>query len=188
MAGDRGRRAGGARQLVHGLFWMRRTMAFKADVAGKRSSWLRLREGRLSWRRRQDRGQAMVEFALLSGLIAIVLFVGVQLAIIGNAQLSVSQLAYSLARYASVNPTQSDLSGQIANFGSPTITSTAGNQQLAITSFTQCPTTNGMGSPTKVTVQYTFGSMIFLPNPFLGVIKFPTSVSSSQSAYCEGSG
>jgi Flp pilus assembly protein TadG len=132
----------------------------------------------------------MVEFALLSGLVAIVLLVGVQLAIIGNAQLSVSQLAYSLARYASVNPTktESDLTSQIANFASPTITGTAGTQKLEITAFTQCPTTNGMGSPTTVRVQYDFGPMIFLPQNFLGVITFPTNVHSTQTAYCEGNG
>jgi hypothetical protein len=131
----------------------------------------------------------MVEFALLSGLVAIVLLVGVQIALIGNAALSVSQLSYMGARYASVHPSapSDQVIGYMQSVASPTITGgTSTTQPLTITISPCAAAPNTLGSPVTVTVQYSLASKIFLPNPFMGVITFPANVSATQTAFCEG--
>ena len=58
-----------------------------------------------------SRGQAMVEFAMVSTVAMFVLLVAIQYAMIGQAALAMSQAAFQGARYASVNPNaaQSDV-------------------------------------------------------------------------------
>jgi Flp pilus assembly protein TadG len=50
-----------------------------------------------------DRGQAAVEFAMASILFLVMMMVGVQFAMIGQAALALSQGASAIARYAAVN-------------------------------------------------------------------------------------
>ncbi len=52
---------------------------------------------------RISRGQTMVEFAMVSVLFLVVMMVGVQFAMIGQAALALSQGASAIARYAAVN-------------------------------------------------------------------------------------
>jgi Flp pilus assembly protein TadG len=70
------------------------------------------------------RGQAAVEFALVLTVAMIVLFVAVQLAIIGEAALSLGQMNYQGARWAAVNSCNSDqdVATYMAVVGSTTIT------------------------------------------------------------------
>src|SRR5882672_9869735 len=75
------------------------------------------------------KGQAAVEFALISVVAMIVLFVAVQLALIGEDALALGQMNYQGARWAAVNTCASD--GQILQYmlfsGSPTITKSGGS-------------------------------------------------------------
>jgi Flp pilus assembly protein TadG len=133
------------------------------------------------WPHRWRRAQAMVEFALISTVVLLVLLVGIQFAIVGQKALSVSQLAYQGARYASVNAT-TDGSGIISY-----LQGIAGSS-LSVSSLTI--TVNPSSAPraftssVSVTVQYDLTSSIVLPNPFLGV-KFPTSLSATETAMSE---
>ncbi len=54
--------------------------------------------------RRRVRGQAMVEMALVLPLLMLLMVGIIQLVLIGNVALSVSQAASACARYASLNP------------------------------------------------------------------------------------
>jgi hypothetical protein len=118
--------------------------------------------------------------------------VGIQFALIGDCALAVTQLSYVGARYASVHPTYqltsssggSDVESYMLSVASPTIMSNSGND-LTISMPTPCPTTNSFSNPVTISVQYNLTSKIFLPNPFLG-ISFPTTVQSTQTAFCEG--
>ncbi len=74
--------------------------------------------------RRGLRGQAAVEFALVLTVAMIVLFVAIQLALIGEAALALGQMNYQGARYAAVNAcaTGSDVATYMLYVGSPTVT------------------------------------------------------------------
>jgi Flp pilus assembly protein TadG len=128
------------------------------------------------------RGQAMVEFAMISTVAMFVLLVGVQLAIIGQAALAVSQLAYQGARYASVNPTLAQAS-IVTYMQSIAPSNINNNANLSIT--VNPPTApRTPASAVTVTVSYQIGNSLALPNPFLGVT-FPTSLSAAQTAMSE---
>ncbi len=139
------------------------------------------------------RGQAVVEFAIISGVAIILLVVGIQFALIGQCALAVTQLSYTAARYASVHPdtvtSVSDMSGYILQVASPTLLNDGVNQGTDGLTVTMpkgsCPTPNSFGQPVEITVTYQLVSKIFLPNPFLG-ISFPSQVQSTQTAFCEG--
>ncbi|HVA81380.1 MAG TPA: TadE/TadG family type IV pilus assembly protein, partial [Candidatus Binataceae bacterium] len=146
-------------------------------------------------------GQAMVEFAFVAGLLLLIALVGIQFAIIGNADLAVNQYAYSVARYASVNYLDSSLSNpntdsSVQALLPPTIGGdNSGGTALATISLTPCAAPpNNFGSTATVTVTYDLvgGNKIFLPNPFsmasgavIGSVAFPTTVSATQKAFCE---
>jgi Flp pilus assembly protein TadG len=127
------------------------------------------------------RGQAMVEFALISTVALFVLLVGIQLAIIGQKALSVSQLAYQGARYAAVNATTagSDIVTYLEGIAPPALSVTG-------LSITVNPSTvpRAFSSTVSVTVSYDLRSSLVLPNPFLG-ISFPTSLSATETAMSE---
>jgi Flp pilus assembly protein TadG len=140
------------------------------------------------------RGQSMVEFALLATVGLMVLLVGVQFALIGQAALAISQGAYIGARYASVSSAASQdiIKTYVVSNGSPTITSNTNN--LTVTAdydhsagaATVCPsmTTRLFGCQVTVTLTFNSSGLIVLPNPFLG-ISFPTSLTATQSAMTE---
>lgn len=126
----------------------------------------------------------MVEFAFVLTVALFVLVLGIQFALIGQAALAVTQLSYTVARYASVNPsyTQSDINNYWPTVVSPTINDSS---KLTVTLQTACASPNPFGTPVTVSVNYNLSGKIFLPNPFLGV-KLPAAVSSVQTAFCEG--
>ena len=157
-------------------------------IAGGRAMRLPARASR--------RGQAMVEFALLATLSMLVLLVGIQFAIIGQAALAVTQASYLGARAASVNSslTNSSLQNSIANQMSPTIS--GASVTMTNTSDSTCTAGPGnsrsFGCPINVTVNYDATSKLFLPAswslPIFGrtqVIIFPTALTSTESAMTE---
>jgi uncharacterized protein (UPF0333 family) len=132
------------------------------------------------------RGQAMVEFALIATIAIMVLVVGIQFALIGQAALAVSQLSFAGARYASVNTsyTQSQIRTYMVQEGSPTITSNNGsNLTITVTRSTNADGTY-FGQPVTVSISYNATSKLILPNPFLG-ITFPTTLTAQETAMQE---
>jgi hypothetical protein len=130
------------------------------------------------------KGQAAVEFALISVVAMIVLFVAVQLALIGEDALALGQMNYQAARWAAVNTcaTNDQIMQYILFAGSPTVTKSGGTcgtyLTMVITDSTQTggttvtsstcsttpptPTTGCAASATRqfgtqVTIKLTFG-------------------------------
>ena len=157
-----------------------------------RTASRRLRSGLIS------RGQSMVEFALISSVAMMVMMIGVQFALIGQAALAVSQGSSALARYAAVNP------GALGTNGTVTVTSGSAAAQLisssiltgssysdltvTIASYTGTSTTTtsspGYTDRVLITVSYNAAGKIALPNPFFG-IRFPTTLAASDSQMYE---
>src|SRR4029077_13923045 len=81
------------------------------------------------------RGQAAVEFALVATVAMIVLFVAVQLALIGEDALALGQMNYQGARWAAVNPcaTYQEVANYITLVGSPSVTSAGGTCGTKVT-------------------------------------------------------
>ena len=137
-------------------------------------------------RRRFSRGQAMAEMAFIAPVAIIVVLLGIQFAMIGQA---------ALARYAAVNP------GTMGPNGTVTMTTamqqllsssilTNGGRDLTVTiasySGTSTTTTNSPGYTDRLVINLSYNatSKIALPNPFLGV-RFPTTLSASDSQMYE---
>jgi Flp pilus assembly protein TadG len=132
----------------------------------------------------------MAEFALITPLFLMMLFMAITFGVIGQAALAVGQLAYNGARYAAVNPTHT--SGQISsyirsgNLGSPTITS-GGGSNLTVT----VAQASGFGEPVTVTISYDLSS-----NPLVSSMSamfsalgmagtLPTTLTATQIAMSE---
>jgi Flp pilus assembly protein TadG len=131
------------------------------------------------------RAQAAVEFAIILTVALIVLVVGVQFAIIGEAALALGQANYQGARWAAVNATsytQSGVQSYMLSVASPTISANNGSY-LTTTLSPSSPCS--FGSTVTVSVSFDASHLIAVPNPFLG-IKFPTTLTNSESAFCEG--
>lgn len=139
-------------------------------------------------RSRISEGQSATEFALLLPLVFIVLLVGVQYAVIGQAALALSQGASGLARYAAVNPgtissgAASSLPTAAQNMLSPTIL-TNGGGDLTVT-LTSSPGT-AFGDTCTVSLSYSATSKMLLPNNFFGIPLFPTTLSAQGSQLYE---
>jgi Flp pilus assembly protein TadG len=160
------------------VVFLRRLSGTDPSAAGKAMRFMR----------RFRKGQALVEFALLATIGIIVLMVGVQFAIIGQAALAVTQASYVATRAAAVNTsvTNGNISNVISNQLSPSITSPANALTLNMTtaSDSTCTPSRGFGCQVSVTITYNASSKIALPNPFLG-ISFPTTLSSTQQMMTE---
>jgi Flp pilus assembly protein TadG len=155
----------------------------------------------------RTRGQAAVEFALVLTIAMIVLFVSVQLALIGHASVALGQMNYQGARYAAVHPTAtvSDVAKYMVRVGSPFVTKNCGSSLTitmiekdkdglnpsaspAVTGSCGAPTNLGATRPfnsqVTVNISYDAASQLVIPNPFLG-ISFPSTLTSSESAMVE---
>jgi Flp pilus assembly protein TadG len=130
------------------------------------------------------RGQAAVEFALIAPVLMVVLLVGVQFAIIGDAALGLGQVDYQGARYAAINPSASQLDVQsyMVSAASPLIAANGG--AYLTTTLSPAPPCS-FGNTVTVAVSFDISHLVVLPNPFLGIVSFPTSLSNSESAFCE---
>jgi len=130
------------------------------------------------------RAQAALEFALVAPLVLILLMVGIQFAIIGAAALGLGQANYQAARYAAINPTasQSAVQSFMLSVASPLIT--ANNGSYVNTSMSPAPPC-AFGNTVTIGLTFDVSHLVVLPNPFLGIVTFPTSLSSTESAVCE---
>jgi Flp pilus assembly protein TadG len=139
-----------------------------------------------------NRAQTMVEFALALPIFLVVLLVGIQYAIIGEAALALGQVNYQGARYAAVNTTanQAAVNSYMLSVASPTI-SAAGGTYLTSTLSPAPPCV--FGTSVTVSVSYDANHLLALPNPFLAIphvfggVNFPATLTNSESAFCEGS-
>ncbi len=132
----------------------------------------------------------MAEFALLTPLLVLIIFLAITFAVIGQDALAVSQLAYAGARYASINSTQtaSQLAAYIASgsLGAPTIT-TSGGKNLTV----NVTPAASFGQPVTVTVSYSLGSDPLVSGmsklfSTLGLAQtLPTTLSATESAMSE---
>ncbi len=146
---------------------------------------------------RISRGQSAVEFAMISVVALIIMLVGIQYAMIGQAALAVSQGSSALARYVAVNPgtvssgNASSLPTAAQQLLSQSIL-TNGGSDLTVTVVSR----TGTGAPEtgtpvpssdQVVVQLSYNatSKIALPNPFLGIVTFPTTLAASTSQLYE---
>jgi type II secretory pathway pseudopilin PulG len=131
-----------------------------------------------------SRGQALVEMAIVITILAFVMVLAIQFAVLGSAILALNQATYQGARYASVNQSadQSTVYNYMLTVGSPTITSNGG----ANLSVSLSPSTTPRTSFSTVTVTSTLDaqSLIVIPNPFFGV-SLPTSLTATESAMVE---
>ena len=131
-----------------------------------------------------NRGQAAVEMAAVATILTMAMVVGIQFAIIGEAALALGQASYQGARYAAVHSagtTQSGVKTYVNSVGSPTII--AGNGQYLTVNVAALPCTQG--STVTVSLSFDAKHLVALPNPFLGV-SFPTTLTNSSAAFCEG--
>src|SRR5437879_583367 len=99
-------------------------------------------------RSRVSRAQAMVEFAMIAPLAIIVMVVGVQFALVGQAALALSQGSSALARYAAVNPGTIGSNGHVTLtapmkqlLSSSILTNNGGDLTVTIASYTGTTTT-----------------------------------------------
>lgn len=129
--------------------------------------------------------QSVVEFAIALPILLVTLVVGVQFAIIGAASLALGQVNYQGARYAAVNTsaTQAQVKTYMLSVAAPSIKANSGSYLTATLS--PAPPC-AFGSSVTVTLSYSAAHLLALPNPFMG-IRFPTTLTSSESAFCEGS-
>ena len=132
---------------------------------------------------RGRRGQAAVELALIVPLLAVLVVVGVQFAIIGTAALALGQVNYEGARYAANNgsATQAQVQSYMVSVGAPLISANSGSY---LTSTLSPAPPCAFGSSVTVSVTYDTTHLLALPNPFFG-ISFPTSLSNTETAFCE---
>lgn len=155
--------------------------------------------------RRISRGQSGVEFALGATLALVLMVVGVQFAIIGQAALAVSQAASALARYAAVNPGAfaTNKTGSVTvkggslptaaqNLLSPTILTSSGGDLTVTVSAVTATGASETGTPVQgqdqvvISLSYDATKKIVLPrsHSLLG-ISFPTTLTASDSQLYE---
>lgn len=146
---------------------------------------------------RSFRGQAFVEFSLVLVVALIVLFVSVQMALLGQAALALGQMNYQGARYAAVHPDcdltscsggEQSIQSFMLSVGSPTITKGNG-KYLTINVSPAAPRSHF--SSVQVSVTFNASSVLVLCTPdsrgncsFLGV-PFPTTLQSLETAMSE---
>jgi Flp pilus assembly protein TadG len=123
-------------------------------------------------------GQAMVEMALVLPLLMLLMVGIIQLVLIGNVALSVSEAASACARYAALSPSadQSAVNTYLKSIASPVI------NDSGLGSLTLSPSTvpRTSGTSLTVTVSYNLSSKLFVGSSFFGVT-FPTSIQIAES-------
>ncbi len=127
------------------------------------------------------RGQAMVEIALVLPLLMLLMVGIIQLVLIGNVALSVSQAASACARYASLNPSasQSAVNTYLTSIASPVINDSG----LGTLTLTPAPPRTS-GTSLTVTVSYNLSNKLFLGSSFFGVTFF-TNIQIAESMTSE---
>ena len=157
-------------------------------------------------RKRASRGQAAIEFAMASVLALVVMLVGIQYALIGQAAVAVSQGSEALARYAASNTGNSlgTYNGSVAGSALPAgaqevlsqsiLTNGGSDLTVNITSKTGSGATEAtpvQGDQLTVSLSYATTSKLALPNPFMalpplfGGITFPGTVAATATQMYE---
>jgi Flp pilus assembly protein TadG len=150
-------------------------------------------------KRRFSHGQSAVEFAMISVLALVVMLVGIQFALIGQAALAVSQGASAIARYAAVNGSTLGSSygpaapnSAMQNLLSSSIVTGSGGSDLQVTVTTISAATGkstttpvALTDSVQVNLSYTATSKIFLPSNTLLGITFPTTLAASDTQLYE---
>jgi Flp pilus assembly protein TadG len=131
------------------------------------------------------RAQAAVEFALIAPVVVVVMLVGVQFAIIGVAALGLGEVAYQGARWAAVNANSSSSQVQtyMLSVASPIIAANNGQYLTISIPAGSMPCT--FGNTVTVPVSFDVRHLVVLPNPFMGLVTFPSTLTNSESAFCE---
>lgn len=146
-------------------------------------------------RSRISRGQSAVEFALISVVALVVMLVGVQYALLGQAAVALNQGVSALARYAIENPgTLGDSTGNgsvtlnqgLENLLSTTILTGTNNSDLTVkiasyqgSTTTPVNTSPQFGDRCVITMSYQTQSKIFVPNNSLGLVTLPGTLTAS---------
>jgi Flp pilus assembly protein TadG len=147
--------------------------------------------------KRGSRGQSAVEFALISIAFLLVILLGVQWAIIGQAALALSQGASAIARYAAIAEPQGGIgltysgtpNAAMQALLSPTIlTNGGGDLTVTINSYKGGTASTAATNPVTptvdravVTLSYSTSSKVVLPSSFLGSLTVPAALSASDS-------
>ena len=128
------------------------------------------------------RGQAVVEMGLIMPVVLFVMLIGIQYAIIGLALLGLGQANYQGARYAAVTSgaTSDSVKSYMVSVASPIVGASSGHYLSSSVSSLPCT----FGGSVTVSVTFNASHLIVLPNPFFG-IPFPTSLTNSETAFCE---
>jgi len=151
-----------------------------------------------------SRGQSMVEFAMVSILALVIIMVCVQLALLGQTALALSQGASAIARYAALHESTlgASYSGApntaMQNLLSSSLASNSwGDLTVTITSYvggttTSTTTPTPMADRAAVTLSYNTTSKLILPTNFLsvpgyfpGFSPFPSSLSAQDQEIYE---
>ena len=164
--------------------------------------------------RAASRGQSMLEFALISGVVFAVMLLGIQYALIGQAAVATSQGTAALARYVANNPgALGTNNGTISGSALPTaaqellsssiLTNSGNDLTVTITSNdanggTETGSIVPQSDQLIIALSYTTTSKLVLPNPFMRLpsgctgngcifpgITFPATVSASDSQMYE---
>jgi Flp pilus assembly protein TadG len=158
-------------------------------------------------RKRVSRGQSAVEFAMISVLALVVMLIGIQYALIGQAAVAVSQGSEALARYAASSAANSlgTYNGSVMGSALPAAAqemlpqsiNTNGWNDLTVTVSSKTGSgateTNPpvQGDQLTVSLSYVTTSKLALPNPFMQIppifpgITFPAAVSATVSQMYE---
>jgi Flp pilus assembly protein TadG len=133
---------------------------------------------------RGRRGQSIVEFALISPIVSLLLTIAFQVALIGQSALALSQIASAAAHYAADNPAadQGAIADYVQSAASRTLESNEGHDLTVVV--TPGGGSRSFGTPVTVSVSYNLKSRIVLPNPFLGVA-LPTSITCASTTFSE---
>jgi len=145
-------------------------------------------------------GQAMLEFAGVLPVAMVVLFLAIQLAVLGRDALALGQVNYQAARWAtSQNPAAqcTDITTYMSSVAAPTIQaviskygiSCDGSTPNGVSVTVSCPGnssactsgTRPWGTQFQISVTMNTRNDLFLMNPFLGV-PLPQSLTSTESA------
>jgi Flp pilus assembly protein TadG len=158
-------------------------------------------------RKRVSRGQSAVEFAMISVLALVVMLIGIQYAMIGQAAVAVSQGSEALARYAAsnVNNSLGTYNGSVAGGSLPAAAQQMLSQSINTNSWNDLTVTvsskTGSGAASSnppnqgdqltITLSYATTSKLALPNPFMAIpplfpgITFPGTVGATVSQMYE---
>lgn len=121
---------------------------------------------------RNKKGQALIEFALLTPLLLLMIFVFLQLGILLNIYISLNNIARDGARYAAVNP---DTDSVITTYIQSKLPAQVNQSYLTISySPSQGSSSRIKGKPISVGLSYNFSTKVFLPTTFFK-FQVPTS-------------